>query len=1049
MFKFLARLALIAAMFAPTFSMGATFYVDLSLGNDSWTGRQQAPIGAPATDGPWRTLQRVASAALIPGDKVLLRCSQTWFESLTINGSGVAGNPIVIGGYPAPCAIKPVVEGATTVPAHAWSSLGNSVYRAAFPANLIRNGSLEGTLTYWNMYSPDTNATLALDTICPVSTGMCGAITSGNGTRNSIAASNTLRLDATRRYALSMYLKAPVAAKVRIVMRKSTSPYQSVGFDTVITGTGAWVRYPFDFRATETLDNARLDIEAPPGSVKVGFDEVRLVERIGTPSQVFEGSNLLDPAHHPNRGYRAAQPESIYLLTASNSDRVVQDGTPHSTYVVTGSDLALPIGATITSGTSIRLRSLDWTLEERKITSVSGNRLILDAPTRYPVSAGYGYFLTGLPWMVDSPGEWHFDANANELRVRMFDNANPGTRIQVGQSFSGVVLNNRAFVTLDGIAVRNAANGIEMKSSNGIIIRNCEISDIEKLGIDASGAIAPRIESNTILRTGGDAISGVSADWVIARQMVATGNNIAESGVRLSGGKPTGMPTPSVAAIHSGWDATITNNVIAGTGHNGIYPLGTSTIQNNYIQDGCLILDDCGGIYLNRDASNTQIVGNLILRLPGSIDGKPVPRSHAVGIYLDDRTTGNTVRGNTISEADWGIQLHNVSNSTVDSNTLYGNRRQQIWLQEDSSVLRASGDVFGNSVSGNHMFPIGTDTSVLHETTLTGTSAFATYDRNAYSALFAPNNAVERWATGSAAFQFESWQAAVDANGIPRNLDPNGSKVSAPGYAAFRIAGTNIVPNGNFAAGIGTWKTWSQAQPAPTLSISTSTPGQTLNFTAGGGTESILISPNFSVAKDTWYRVSFDLKAGSDNQGVNTVVRRGGGGSNGYEGLMGNSTQTVTANRTWSRYTFIFKASATVNANDPVTLDNGARLDFQRILPGQSVAVANVEIIPIQQAEAALQTRLLANPYLADRAVDCPDASTKPALCSLYYTFPDKTQVLWPTNLAPLATRVIFSIDTSLSDADNDGVPDAQDACPGSLGGSATNARGCTLAQGN
>ncbi|MBL7223215.1 MAG: discoidin domain-containing protein [Candidatus Brocadiae bacterium] len=73
----------------------ATFYVSQSSGKDSWTG--QAPT-LNGTSGPWKTLAR-ASTDYIPGDRILLKCGDTWNEELHPKGSGTPGNPIIIGSY--------------------------------------------------------------------------------------------------------------------------------------------------------------------------------------------------------------------------------------------------------------------------------------------------------------------------------------------------------------------------------------------------------------------------------------------------------------------------------------------------------------------------------------------------------------------------------------------------------------------------------------------------------------------------------------------------------------------------------------------------------------------------------------------------------------------------------------------------------------------------------------------------------------------------------------------------------------------------------------
>lgn len=73
-----------------------TFYVSQSSGDDAWTGETDVP---GAGDGPWKTLAKASSASLVPGDRILLKCGDTWNEELQPKGNGTAANPIRIGSY--------------------------------------------------------------------------------------------------------------------------------------------------------------------------------------------------------------------------------------------------------------------------------------------------------------------------------------------------------------------------------------------------------------------------------------------------------------------------------------------------------------------------------------------------------------------------------------------------------------------------------------------------------------------------------------------------------------------------------------------------------------------------------------------------------------------------------------------------------------------------------------------------------------------------------------------------------------------------------------
>jgi len=95
------RWILIAAMLVSLMASvdtgaAATYYVSSSDGNDTSTGLAEKPDG---TAGPWKTLAKASSIELAPGDRVLLKCGDTWNEELRPKGNGTPENPIVISSY--------------------------------------------------------------------------------------------------------------------------------------------------------------------------------------------------------------------------------------------------------------------------------------------------------------------------------------------------------------------------------------------------------------------------------------------------------------------------------------------------------------------------------------------------------------------------------------------------------------------------------------------------------------------------------------------------------------------------------------------------------------------------------------------------------------------------------------------------------------------------------------------------------------------------------------------------------------------------------------
>ncbi len=136
----------------------ATYYVSSSQGNDSNSGLSESS--------PFATIARVNALSLLPGDRVLLRCGDTWHaEQLILSESGTESDPIVFGSYPQGCADKPVLSGSR--PIGGWAPDAGNVYRADLPAGefplginqLFRDGERLRLGRWPNLDAPDAGYT--------------------------------------------------------------------------------------------------------------------------------------------------------------------------------------------------------------------------------------------------------------------------------------------------------------------------------------------------------------------------------------------------------------------------------------------------------------------------------------------------------------------------------------------------------------------------------------------------------------------------------------------------------------------------------------------------------------------------------------------------------------------------------------------------------------------------------------------------------------------------------------------------------------------------
>jgi len=742
-------------------------------------------------------------------------------------------------------------------------------------------------------------------------------------------------------------------------------------------------------------------------------------------------------AHHPNRGHRAEQPSSPYLTLAA-------DGTD-TTSLLTGDDLKLPAGVRLQDGARVRVRTNEWWMDDARVTAVDGRRISLGAPLRYAAQAGFGYYFVGQRWMLDSPYEWHHDAATGSLQAWMPSGAAPGAPMQATVLPAGADLANRSYVGLEGLAVRRVGTGVIATGSTGVQLRNLLVEDTAGVGVEASGSQFLFIDGSSLLRTGADAVQGETVLQATASDLTLRNSVVRDSAVRMDGELASTLPVTTYAAVAAGTRAVISGNVIVNSGYIGIRAGSGSDVQGNFVYGACSQFDDCGGIQI-WSSRNVTIRGNTVIRSRGTTIGKPPATvgSAAQGIYLDESTTGALVEDNTVIDADHGIHVHVSQDSTLRGNRLYANRRSQIWLQATRNRERPSGDVFGIVVEDNQIAPVlPGSTGLLLQTGFNSTQGFGSFDRNHYYDRAVPAVAVVSTATSSRPYTAAQWRAARDVGSV-LPLDTNGTAVSLTPYASVVPAGANVVPNGSLAGGLAGWSHWNGTAPSGQLLLQACDSGPCLRYQAGGSS-GLVSSPNFSVVAGQWLRISIDLAADQDAQPVQVVLRRGGGGTNGFEALSTADSVTFTAGRTTARYAVVVQATKTVNARDPATGDNGARLDVQGLLPGASVRLANVEVVPVQLLPAAFTTAALVNAGATPGPVACPPALQQAGVCAEAVALTGLAPLAWPVSVAPRSALLLFVQPARMLDADMDGIPDSHDTCPATPAGRVVNAAGCSL----
>jgi parallel beta-helix repeat protein len=774
--------------------------------------------------------------------------------------------------------------------------------------------------------------------------------------------------------------------------------------------------------------------DLPAGNWRRVAGDIYQAALADSPLQLFGTDGPWVEAHHPNRSSAG----TTWLSLAADGNTSSADGRPVSTQLVTGSDLQLPAGARLGPGTRVRVRTAAYVVDDLPLAGASGAQLNLAAPTTYAVKAGWGYLLTGQAWMVDSAGEWHHDGGSRQLRVQAL-RAGSARRLptQATVLASGLDLDGRAHVVVEGLLVRKTGTGALLRRSQGVQLRNSRFEDLADRGIDAADSRDTVIESNLVQRTGTDAVFAGGMAAVAASGLVVRNNLVRDSGVRLLAGVPQTLPRRSYAAILAGRQATVSGNVIVDAGYIGIRVFEGSTVSGNVVTGACSVLDDCGAIYTLGAGNGSRISGNLVWQVRGNAAGKPpaARAPQAQGIYLDDDASGVLVDGNTVIDADHGVLLHDAAANTVRGNRLYGHRVAALWLQETRSAADGSGLLRDNSIEANLFAPVHTlSRSLLIESSRGSTVDFGRFDFNRYFDATPGRIGTVAGTGGWRDVDASDWLGSSGLVGRS-GADTHGSGSSTDGHAGLAVAGASVVPNGDLASGAAGWSHWNASNPAGQLQLQACGTGTCLRYT-GGAPTGLVSSPTFALQADRWYRLSVDLATDSADPRLQLVVRRAGGD---YASLADRDL-AVRAAPQLQRHTLVFRSRAA---------DAGVRFDIEGLAAGRSVTLANLQIVPIAPSAAARVSVALANAGSTPIDAPCPLPAAQAALCASLADLADTggRRVSWPLRLPARSAVLLRGVDSTLPDADRDGIPDQQDRCAATPARQPVDAAGCAQGQ--
>lgn len=467
-------------------------------------------------------------------------------------------------------------------------------------------------------------------------------------------------------------------------------------------------------------------------------------------------------------------------------------------------------------GATIHVKVTQWQFETAKIQAVdTGTGVItFDHALPFVVKDGSGFILEGKRWMLDAPGEWFYDVGTKELLIWTPDGTTPA-------NYSGM----EAAVRDYGLTVKWAKNvrieriRVEQQAQDGISLietPNATVSDVVALhvkehGISVVTAADVTIKGAWVLDAGRRGILGRDTPNI---QIL---NNIVQD----NGGFGRIEDTDSAVDVQ-GVGALIKGNLIERSASVGIHFANWSNVvvEDNTIYQPCLRFTDCGGIYtwtataptppVTSYVARAMVRNNMIVSSHSNLEGCGYScKNLATGIYLDDMSSGATLQGNTISDAEIGIGIHNghfnILSGNVIRNVSFASFRIMQTRPDDALTV---GNQFLNNalVSSKSMALVNglpADTGYVH--------AFYWFHTSDPTVFFTKNNTVLSGNTilstqknAEATWAFTTWTTNKPLFKADwKAYAPTDTSVSRVVYRPF-VANTeaNLLKNGAFSSAI-------------------------------------------------------------------------------------------------------------------------------------------------------------------------------------------------------------------------------------------------------
>lgn len=262
---------------------------------------------------------------------------------------------------------------------------------------------------------------------------------------------------------------------------------------------------------------------------------------------------------------------------------------------------------------------------------------------------------------IDLPGEWAIDFVKQQLFWWPPEKATKG-RVMIADMDGPIFrLKGAKHITLQGLVIEGTlGNAIEITDGEVCAVIGCEIRGVGKNGVVIKGGREHRVQSCDLhtLGHGGILLGGGVRETLTPCGHIADNNHIHHYALA----KKIWSPGIACGANDAGYacGCIVTQNLIHDSPHAAItYGGNNHRIEFNEVHDFLIESDDLGGFYTNNGwCSYGNVLRHNFIHHTG----------HALGIYLDDGDSGDTLEGNVMYRMGTGAAIGGGHDNLLHNN---------------------------------------------------------------------------------------------------------------------------------------------------------------------------------------------------------------------------------------------------------------------------------------------------------------------------------------------------------------------------------------------